>query len=153
MIMSGRKYAGLALLAFLSLLAILNVTDPVSANVPSVLRIDNISQGSSGRIRLQISHLNPSATHYVDMVEVANDATGQITQFNLQPQSSNPFTVEFDLGQLQGTPYIRARAHCTLDGWSTWSNSTPAPEFTEAGAMMVMAFAGSLLMTRKVRRK
>ena len=151
--MSGRKYVGFTLLAFLSLLAILNVTGPVSANVPSVLRIDNISQGSSGRIRLQISHLNPSATHYVDMVEVANDATGQITQFNLQPQSSNPFTIELDLGQLQGTQNIRVRAHCNVHGWSNWSNQIQVPEFTEVGAIFVMTLAGSLLLARRIMRK
>ena len=151
--MRGRRYLGLAAVAFLSLLTMLNVTVLVNANVPSVLQIDNISQSSSGRIRLQISHLSPSTTHYVDMVEVANDSTGLVTQFNLQPQSSNPFTIELDLGQLQGTPNVRARAHCSLHGWSNWSNQIPVPEFTEVGAMIVMALAGSLLMTRRITRK
>jgi hypothetical protein len=52
----------------------------VSANIPRVAQIDNISQGSSGRIRLQIVHLAPSATHYVDVIEV--DVNGTVKQFN-----------------------------------------------------------------------
>lgn len=90
-----------------------------AANIPEVLQIQNISQGSAGRIRLQISHALPSSTHYVDIIEV--DIGGQTRQFNQQPQSSDPFTVELDLGQIQGNPNIRARAHCNLHGWSDWS--------------------------------
>jgi desulfoferrodoxin (superoxide reductase-like protein) len=90
-----------------------------AANIPEVLQIQNITQGSAGRIRLQISHSLPSSTHYVDIVEV--DIGGQIRQFDQQPQSVDPFTVELDLGQIQGNPNIRARAHCNLHGWSDWS--------------------------------
>jgi desulfoferrodoxin (superoxide reductase-like protein) len=108
------------------------------ANVPTVLQIMNISQGSEGRIRLEITHSNPSAGHYVDMVEVQVD--GATKQFTLQPQSSDPFTVELDLGGLQGTPDVRARAHCNLHGWSDWSQTITAPEFP------TVAIVGSTLL-------
>ena len=128
-----------------------SVVTVVSANVPSVLQIDNVSQGSSGKVRLQISHLNPSPSHYVDIVEV--DVNGQVTQFNLQPQSSNPFTTELDIGQLQGTPNVKARAHCILHGWSGWSNQIQVPEFSEVRVIVVVALIGSLLMARRFMKK
>jgi len=104
---NSRRYGTLLCVVAFSLLSMFSVLTVVSANVPSVLQIDNVSQGSSGKVRLQISHLNPSPNHYVDVVEV--DVNGQVTQFNLQPQSSNTFTTELDIGQLQGTPNVRAR--------------------------------------------
>ena len=103
-----------------------------AANIPQVLQIQNISQGSAGRIRLQISHSLPSSTHYVDIIEV--DIGGQTKQFSQEPQSSDPFTVELDLGQIQGNPSIRARAHCNLHGWSDWSTYAVAGTTTTTAA-------------------
>lgn len=127
------------------------------ANVPDVLQIENISQGSAGRVRLEIAHLNPSGGHYVDVIEV--QVAGVTKEFDLQPQSSNPFTVELDLGELQGTPDVRARAHCNLHGWSTWSQTIAVPEFPEvatvASALFValLAFrAGTIIHKTQERR-
>ena len=149
--MNGRRYATLLSVVAFSLLSMFSVVTVVSANVPSVLQIDNVSQGSSGKVRLQISHLNPSSSHYVDIVEV--DVNGQVTQFNLQPQSSNPFTIELDIGQLQGTPNVKARAHCILHGWSGWSNQIQVPEFSEVRVIVVVALIGSLLIARRFMKK
>jgi len=99
-----------------------------SADVPDVLQFENISQESQSKIRLQIRHANPSNNHYVDTVEV--DIGGQIKNFNLQPQSSSPFTEDFQLSDVQGTPEVKARAHCNLHGWSAWSNQIAIPEFS-----------------------
>ncbi len=116
-----------------------------TANVPTVLQIVNISQGSEGKIRLEITHSSPSSAHYVDLVEV--QVNGATQQFNLQPQSTNPFTVELDLGVVQGTPDVRARAHCNLHGWSDWSQTIAVPEFP---AVAIVAL--TLLMTMLVLR-
>jgi desulfoferrodoxin (superoxide reductase-like protein) len=117
---------------------LLHQAGTAEANVPTVLQVVNISQGSEGRIRLEIAHSNPSAGHYVDMVEV--QVAGTTRQFSLQPQSSDPFTVELDLGELQGTPDVRARAHCNLHGWSDWSQTIAVPEFP------AIAIVGSILL-------
>jgi hypothetical protein len=137
-------------LVVFSLLTVFNMIPMVSANVPSVLQINNISQGSSGRISVQISHSGPTSSHYVDIVEV--DVSGQVKQFSLQPQTSDPFTVELDLGQLQGTANVKVRAHCTLHGWSNWSSQIPVPEFGELGATIILVFAGYLLVSRRVAK-
>jgi hypothetical protein len=144
--MSGTYFRVLFLVAF-SLLTMFSMIPMANANVPTVLQINNISQGSSGRKSLQISHSSPSPSHYVDMVEV--DVNGPVKQFSLQPQTSDPFTIELDLGQLQRTANVRARAHCTIHGWSNWSNQITVPEL---GATIVLAFAGCLLVARRVTK-
>ena len=147
----ARHVLTLLAIAF-SLITISSLIGTVSANIPTVIQIDNVSQGSSGKIRLQITHLNPSSTHYVDVIEV--DVNGQVTQFNQQPQTTDPFTVELDLGQLQGNPTIRARAHCTKHGWSSWSSQIQVPEFSEMGtAVVVVALVCVLLTARKTTKK
>jgi desulfoferrodoxin (superoxide reductase-like protein) len=144
--MNGMYFRVVFLGAF-SLLTLFSMIPMANANVPSVLQINNISQGSSGKISVQISHSSPTPSHYVDTVEV--DVSGQVKQFSLQPQTSDPFTVELDLGQLQGTANVRARAHCTLHGWGSWSNQIAVPEFSELGATILLAFLGYLLFARK----
>ena len=122
----------------LAAILLLHQAGTAEANVPTVLQVVNISQDSEGRIRLEITHSNPSAGHYVDMVEVQiAEAT---KQFDLQPQSSDPFTVDLDLGELQGSPDVKARAHCNLHGWSDWSQTIAVPEFP------AVAIVGSTLL-------
>lgn len=48
--------------------------------------------------------------------------------------------MELDLGGLQGTPDVRARAHCNLHRWSDWSQTIAVPEFP------TIAIVGSTLL-------
>jgi len=123
----------------------LNHAGTAVANVPTVLQIVNISQGSDGKISLEITHQGPSPNHYVDMVEV--QVNGATQQFSLQPQTTDPFTVELDLGMLQGTPEVKARAHCNIHGWSDWSQTIAVPEFPT-----VALVTSTLLVTMLVFR-
>lgn len=146
-----RVFLRSASLAAISTVALSGFIKGVEANVPTVLQIENISQDSMGRIRLEITHSNPSTCcHYVDVVEV--DVNRQVTQFNQQPQSSDPFTVELDLGQIQGTPNVRARAHCNIHGWSAWSNQVPVPEFSTTAIAVFIALAASLFMIKNAKK-
>ena len=146
-----RRHLGVLLFALVSVVVLGNVVKIAVADVPDVLQVEDISQGSTGRIRLQVRHLNPSGTHYVDTIEV--DIDGQIKKFTLQAQSTNPFTVESDLGQFQGRPNVKARAHCTLHGWGPWSNQIQIPEFAEVGTTLLLAMAASLLIARRGKKK
>jgi hypothetical protein len=145
-----RVFLRSASLAALSVVALSSFIKGAEANVPTILQVENISQGSMGRIRLQISHANPSSSHYVDLVEA--DVNGQVTPFSLQPQNSDPFTVELDLGQVQGTPNVRARAHCITHGWSDWSSQVSVPEFPATAVAVFMALAASLFMIRNTKK-
>jgi desulfoferrodoxin (superoxide reductase-like protein) len=117
------------------------------ADIGDVLLIENISQNSMGKIRLKIRHVSPTPIHYISIIEV--DVDGQIMQFNLEPQDSDPFTVELDLGEIQGTPNVRARAYCNLHGWSEWSDQIEIPEFPTPIIAILGALAASLFFIKK----
>jgi desulfoferrodoxin (superoxide reductase-like protein) len=156
---SSRLFLG-SMCLLLAAILLLGNAGTAAANVPTVLQIENISQGSAGKIRLQIAHEPPPAlgpAHYVDMVEV--QVAGVTKQFNLQPQSTSPFTVELDLGAVQGTPDVTARAHCNLHGWSDWSQTITVPEFPTMAiitstllATMLVIRAGSIIRETRKRR-
>jgi desulfoferrodoxin (superoxide reductase-like protein) len=143
----------------------LNAIATVSANIPRVAQIENISQDSSGRIRLQIVHLAPSPTHYVNVIEVTINMTTK--QFNQTAQDSNPFTVELDLGPLQGTVTVMARAHCILHGWGDWSNiiliqqkpntstNTGQAQILPVmiGVIAIVAVLASIVIIRRIRTR
>ena len=142
---AGSKFLIASVSLILVAILFLNHAGTAVANVPTVLQIVNISQGSDGKISLEITHQGPSPNHYVDIIEVqVNGATQQFTQ---QPQTTDPFTVELDLGTLQGTPEVQARAHCTIHGWSDWSQTIAVPEFPTVAVVTL-----TLLVTMLVFR-
>jgi len=149
-LVSRRVFLRSASLAALSVVALSSFIKGAEANVPTVLQVENISQGSIGTVRLQVSHANPSSSHYVDLVEV--DVGGQVTQSSLQPQNSDPFTVELDLGQVEGTPNVRARVHCIVHGWGDWSSQVPVPEFPATAMAVFIALAASLFMIKNAKK-
>jgi hypothetical protein len=103
-------------------------------------------------IRLTISHENFSPSHYVDLIEV--DFQGKTLQFNLQPQTANPFTAEYDLdliGLLE-RPNIKARAHCNKGDWSAWSQEVQVPEFSMAPLAVLVALGASLFAVRSAKK-
>jgi desulfoferrodoxin (superoxide reductase-like protein) len=146
---AGSKFLILSVFLILVAILLLNHAGTAVANVPTVLQIVNISrvadEGSDGKIRLEITHQGPGPNHYVDMVEV--QVNGATQQFSLQPQTTDPFTVEPSLGMLQGTPEVKARAHCNIHGWSDWSQTIAVPEFPT-----VAVVTSTLLVTMLVSR-
>ncbi|HID17257.1 TPA: hypothetical protein EYP26_03090 [Candidatus Bathyarchaeota archaeon] len=137
-------------LTLLSALASLSLVKGAKANLPDV-EIRNISQGSMGKIRIEVRHENPSSSHYVDAIEI--DVDGQIVQFNpcACKQNKDVFTVDVPLGGLEGSPSVKVRGHCTVHGWGPWSNQIQIPEFAEA-AVALAALAASLFMARGALR-
>jgi len=154
MLRAGSRFFLVSLCLSFAVMLLLGHVGTATANVPTVLQIVNISQGSEGKIRLEIAHSSPSSAHYVDLVEV--QVNGATQQFNLQPQSANPFTVELDLGAVQGTPDVRARAHCNLHGWSDWSQTIAVPEFPTvvimALTLLVAVLASGAIIGRERTR-
>ncbi len=147
-LVSRRFFLGLILLSTISMVAISGLTRYARADVADILKIENISQDSIGKVRLEIRHSNPSSGHYINTVEI--DIDGQIKEINLQPQDSNPFVVDFDLGEIQGTPNVRARANCNLHGWSAWSDQIEIPEFPNVMLAILAALTTLLLITKNM---
>ncbi len=132
-----------------------------TANVPTIVSVENTSYPYRGEfwmwhkdewlvyVKVQIDHANPTPAHYVDWIEV--DFMGDPQQFQMDPQPSNPFSVELYLGtllewQLSNEPAAKVRVHCTTHGWSAWSNPVPIPEFPAATIVAFTALAASLFI-------
>lgn len=142
--MIGRRiFFRAAFLTVISILALSSFVVGAKANIPGAPLVQS-SYPSNGRIRVTITHSNPSSIHYVDLVEVNID--GQVKTFALQPQTNNTFTVELNLGPIQGMPQVMARAHCTIHGWSAWSYKISIPEFPTTAITLFAALATSLFI-------
>ena len=130
-----------------------------TANVPTIISVENTSRVSGGYstdeiavyVKVTINHPGPSATHYIDWIEV--HFMGETKQYQQTPQSSDSFSVELFWTvvaefQLSSKPLAKVRAHCTVDGWSAWTSGTPIPEFPVVTIVAFTALATSLFILR-----
>lgn len=91
----------------------------VNADVPSVLEINASTQNGDTILLVKIRHSNPRASHYVDMIEI--DVDGEITKVTgIEPQDTQEFEYEYNLGEIGEDAKLKVRAHCNLHGWSSW---------------------------------
>jgi hypothetical protein len=101
----------------------------VEALVPSIVGVSFREVGSDVWADIVVSHQPPppiSSSHYVSNVQVeVNRATTNLDQ---SPQSSTTFTVEYNLGSNANTYSVRARALCTVHGYSGYSATAAYPE-------------------------
>jgi hypothetical protein len=126
--------------------AVADIPDVVGLSTNSIIDCGAPLAGRGFLIVVTVRHTNPTATHYVDKVEVA---IGKATEsIDLKPQSTEVFTVTTVV--CEGRDYhpgqevtIQARAHCTLHGWGSWSSSVTVPEF---GAPTVAAAVALILV-------
>ena len=96
------------------------------AIVPQVQELTVSNSGDNSLLDVTFYHTPVTASHYVNEVEV--DVDGVITSYQIL-QDSTTITAQINLGQVTGNPLVRARVHCTIDGWSSWSNQVTIPEF------------------------
>lgn len=103
----------------------------VSADLPSVITVTMTTEDEAA-IDMEIRHSSPTSTHHVDTIEVEiNGALEEIT--DLEPQNSTIFTYRYNLGKVENEPEIRARARCTVHGWSGWAVLEEEPAYTAEG--------------------
>jgi len=150
---SSRKLPLIYLLTLALLIAILIFPLEVHANVPVILDISVVEVGGQVSLDIQINHLNPSfggysADHYVDLIEVEVDGTPHQIQVT-QPPTAETFTVTYYLGEETGYPTVRIRAHCTIHGWSEWSQPQVIPEFPNGALATTLLSILSILIIRR----
>jgi hypothetical protein len=135
---------------------------PAAADVPVIVNITNKSYDYQDMTRLywsqivigvQITHHNPSSSHYVDLIQVRFGE--QVLNFSQEPQSTDPFSVDLKVGVVsQGDIVpIQVRAHCTEHGWSAWSQEVQVPEFESLTILAPLALAASLAAIGVARRR
>jgi len=141
------------LLVLLSLVLIYMFPNEVHANVPLILDVSTVEAGGQVSLEIQIKHLNPSiggysADHYVDLIDVEIDGTPYQIQV-VQPPTAETFKVTYYIGELTGYPTIRVRAHCTLHGWSEWSQPQVIPEYPKGPIAVTLLSILCILIAKR----
>lgn len=121
--------------AFVSVVFLL--PNPVLADVPDVLSVEPWTSGTETVLNITVRHSAPTGSHYIDIVQV--DVDGEVEDINLESQSTNPFIVQYNMGEVVGEPSVQVRAHCTLHGWGSWSESLVIPEFSSIIVLVILA--------------
>lgn len=111
--------------------------NPVLADVPDVLNVEPWTSGTETILNITVRHSAPTGSHYIDIVQV--DVDGAVDDIPLEPQSTNPFIIHYNMGEVTGEPSVQARAHCTLHGWGSWSESLVIPEFSSHMVLVILA--------------
>ena len=87
------------------------------ANVPTVLSMEIETRGEDTILVMEVTHSNPTPTHFVGTAEV-EVGEESVIHLDLVPQTSGTFTIEVELESM--AEVIRARVDCTTHGWSSW---------------------------------
>lgn len=85
---------------------------PVYADVPIILNVEPWINGTDTVLNITVRHLGPTSSHYINTVEVEID--GVINNLNLNPQTTDTFTVQYNMGELNSELSVRVRAHCVV---------------------------------------
>jgi hypothetical protein len=99
---------------------------PVKAIIPQVQDVVVWNSGDDTILNITVHHTPVTQLHHANAIKV--DVDGSITSFQVD-QPSPTFIFQANLGQINGTPSVRARAHCTIDGWNVWSTPMQILEF------------------------
>ena len=91
------------------------------ANVPTVLSMEIGTRGEDTILVMEVTHSNPTSTHFVGTAEV-EVGDESVIHLDLVPQTSGTFAIEVELETTAES--IRARVSCTTHGWSQWKSLT-----------------------------
>jgi hypothetical protein len=147
------KKVSLVLMLFLAFASIAAFQiSHVLADIPHNISIQPWTSGTHTILNITITHGGgaPTSSHYVNTVQV--NVSGVVDDITLTPQSTVTFVVQYDMGEITGTPTVQARADCTLHGWSGWTNPQSVPEFPLIALFPVFAvlMAAVLLLHSKL---
>jgi hypothetical protein len=150
-----RKSLAAALFLALASIAAFQVNH-VRADIPHDTTIQSWIPPSPGThlfLNITITHDTgaPTSSHYVDVAQV--NISGLVHDIPLSPQSTVTFVVQYDMGEVSGTPTVQARARCNTHGWSDWSTPQAVPEFPLITPFPLLAVAtiAALFLRSKAR--
>lgn len=125
-----------------------------SALIPSVVSITPWVSGTHTMLNITITHEPPPTigpSHYVSTVEL--DINGTITDLTQSPQSTTTFVVTYDMGEVNETLAVQARAYCIVHGWGAWSSTITVPEYSVVTLLLLIGLVGVMLMTIRFRSR
>ena len=114
----------------------------VEALVPSIVSVEYYDVGSVTWLNVTVHHTPPPAlgsSHYVSNVQV--EVNGVVEDLSQSPQSAETFSVQYSLGSNTDTYSVRARAFCTVHGYSAWSNTITIPEISFLTVVLLITLA------------
>jgi desulfoferrodoxin (superoxide reductase-like protein) len=107
-------------------------TQRAEALIPSIVSIVPWTSGTDTWLNITINHVGSpypiGPSHYVSIVEL--NISGTIHDLPQNPQSTETFIVQYDMGTISSPVTVRARAYCNIHGWGAWSNAITVPEYT-----------------------
>jgi hypothetical protein len=126
---------------------------PVLADIPNVEGIVPWTDGEGNTIlNITIRHdaTAPSISHYINSIDVEIDGVPTTVPLS-DNQTTERFVARYNMGQVTGTPTVRARAHCTVHGNGSFSAPVQVPEFSVIWLLAIFALVStvSLLLSRK----
>ena len=119
------------------------------ALVPNIVSVDFYDVGTVKWVNVTINHTaSPLGTeqHFVSVIEL--DINGTVQSLPRLPQTTETFSFVFSLGENANTYSVRARALCSLHGYSAWSTSATIPE-SIAPALFIVLATISLVAAKK----
>jgi hypothetical protein len=114
----------------------------IQALVPSIVSVEHYDVGSVTWLNITINHTPPPAigpSHYVSNVQVEVNGTTQ--NLSQSPQSTETFSVQYSLGPNSNTYLVRARALCTVHGYSAFSSTVSVPEISLTTVILFITVA------------
>jgi len=133
---NNKKSLAIGLLLVLSTIICINI-NPVSAQRETIDSIDYYYSGTDLFLNISVTHIYPGAQGYnplsfVDHVEIDLDGDiqtlGDVVTVNTADYQSLHFSVQYNMGEVTGTPTVYARAiGNVLTG--EWFGPVVVPEF------------------------
>jgi hypothetical protein len=123
----------------------------VSADIPDVVSIEPWTSGVDTILNVTVRHTFGFG-HFVSQVDV--DIDGSIQNIPVaSPQPATIFVVQYNMGEVAGTPSVQARANCNIHGWSVWSEPVLVPEFSTIYLLLalVVVTLAALFLKLKIR--
>jgi hypothetical protein len=126
--------------------------NPVLANTPEIIDIEYYTSGNNTFVRITVLHsASAASSHYVETVRWDIDGTFEEQTLEPQPDDPDDFFVEYNLGEVTGTPTVRARAIDTTGTFSIWSERVMIPEFPTLSLLLILAIVSIAVLLFRSR--
>jgi hypothetical protein len=134
---------------FLALSAIgcLNI-NPVLGGTGNVTGISISTSGIDTILYINVYHENVGTSH-IDTLEI--DIDGNVYSEPVNGPGVNIFQLEYNMGQVTGTPTVSARVHCDQEGWGPWSDPIVVPEFPLIHLLLILISISTAVVLLKSR--
>ena len=136
--------------------------NPVSAQTLYIDSVEKYTSGTDTILNITVSHQSPyvdpgqyNPLDYVDHLEIEIDGAFPYTLVNTADYQVIHFSVQYNMGEVTGTPVVRVRA-CRLQGDDgEWFGPITVPEFSliHLAPILMVTTIAILLIKSKITTK